>query len=157
MNSINLSTNLTFLKITNEKSNPAFLKVIFSTIILPESLDSPPNQSDPPPKTISRTEIERNECAYQGVPRQIQKSPAKQIPRQFLAGMILRVCRLVAGRARGLESEFLGAIRETKFQLTDREKGGPGALDRDPPNRMAVANGGSAETTCVVQGINIRG
>ena len=66
-------------------------------------------------------------------------------------------CRLVAVRARVRRLLFLGAIRETKFQLTDREKGGPGAVLRDPANRMAVANGGSAETTCVVQGINIRG
>ena len=47
------------------------------------------------------------------------------------------VCRLVATRTRGLESEFQRAIRETKFQLTDREKGGPGALERDPPNRIS--------------------
>ena len=67
------------------------------------------------------------------------------------------VCRLVACHARIRRLLFLGAIRETKFQLTDREKGGPGAVSRKPPNRMAVANGGSAETTCVVQGINIRG
>ena len=66
-------------------------------------------------------------------------------------------CRLVATRARICRLLFLVAIRETKFQLTDREKGGPGAAARDPPNRMAVANGGSAETTCVVRGINIRG
>ena len=40
----------------------------------------------------------------------------------------------------------MGAIRETKFQLTDREKGGPGAVRQKPPNRMAVEKAGSAET-----------
>ena len=56
------------------------------------------------------------------------------------------VCRFTAGQARVSGPEFFRAIRESKLQRTDREKGGPGAVRRKPANGMAVEKAGSAET-----------